>query len=537
MYLRCAGKQLGLSFTKTKKTERFIVNKIELIESIKLNQRVYEKSGNRLTVVEGEHDYSANPDIHAMLNVYTGGSADDRAHEISLVLEGYQVNRANKEIDLPIVTIIHRDGYLAETMDRLREEQVESRKHLVVKKVLANTKDSAINPLDIKIGFNQPISVERGYIKNFLLTLLTPAEAEKPYEGMDGFVDSLITKVFELTQCDKPVIPKMFDPNCNRELQRLAYCHISDEEHETGVTFQTVANRLHIEGTIAGAGSQMRELFWRARDIAHTFAMPVLADLITTMDVAGFDDIYTNTVETEETMTQYARRCISNAIKDFPCFANPTTFNIKANRVVSIDLQDVDAERDHRKNSLFLQAARMVAMNKVNYCYSDLINSDMNSIYNDYYKELAVELEKHKKALVIEGIDYYKHDSRLMTILEIDARERRKLGVDIIISTDNIAYYYDNTKAHTALNDANRVYIFSELKGDNLAAFKDMFTDDDLVMSDMAGLSDLGFMSYARVYRTPLIITRYHLNRLAWLHCYNSHEIKERTEKKVYPHC
>ena len=513
------------------------MNKKNSIESVRLNQRVYRKSGNDLTVIDGEYDYSANPDIHAMLNVYTGGSADDRAHEISSVLESYQINHSSKGFDLPIVTIIHRDGYLAETIDRLREEQIESRKHLVVKKVLANTKDCAINPLDIKIGFQQPIPIERSYIKNFLLTLLTPAESENPYEGMDGFVDSLITKVFELTQCDKPVIPKMFDPNCNRELQRMAYCHISDEELETGITFQTVANRLHIEGEISDSGSQMRELFWRSRDIAHTFSMPVLADLITTMDVAGFDDIYTNTVETGETMAQYARRCISNAIRDFPCFANPTTFNIKSKRVVSIDLQDVYAGNDHRQNSLFLQAARMVAMSKVNYCYSNIMLSGVNSIYDDYYIELARELEKYKKALVIEGVDYYKHDSRLLAMLDIDARERRRLGVNIIISTDNLACYYDKTKTYTAVSDANRVYIFSRLNADNLAAFKDMFTGDDLVMSDMAGLGNLEFMSYSRVYRTPLIITRYHQNRLAGLHCYKSHKIKEHAEKKVHPHC
>lgn len=488
------------------------MNKIPDISGVKLNQRTYNQSGNELTITENMD--KPCPDIHALLTVYTGGTPADRAIEIHNVLEGFNINGGVLMEDLPIVTIIHKDGAMADVVDMIKEQQIESCKHLVVNKVLANTKESAINPLDIKIGFDQPIAIERSYIKDFLMTLLTPLEADKPYDGIGGFVDHLITKVYELTQGDTPAIPKMFDAHYNRELYRISRSLINvTDEGEAGYTAQTIANALHVEGEIAGAGSRMRELFWRARDIAHTFAMPVLADLITTMDIAGFHYIYTNTVETGETLPQYARRQILEAIKKYPCFANPTAFNINANRIAAIDLQDVDAGRDHRQNSLFLQAARMVAMKKVNYCRSDLMLGDMDAIYDDYYTELARELEKHKKGLVIEGVDYYKYDPRLMAALELDARERRRLGINIIISTDNIADFYDETNTYTAVSDANRLFIFSEFEGDNLVAFNKMFTSNKMVMSDLANMDELGFMSYVRPYRTSLITTRYHLNR------------------------
>ena len=487
------------------------MNKIPDISSVKLNQRTYSQSGSELTITENMD--KPCPDIHALLTVYTGGVAEDRALEIHSVLEGFNSNSEVLMEELPIITIIHKDGAMADVVNVIKEQQIESCKHLVVNKVLANTKESAINPLDIKIGFDQPIAIERSYIKDFLMTLLTPREAKQPYNGIGNFVDHLITKVYELTQGDTPAIPKMFDAHYNRELYRMSRPFIDITEGSAGYTAQTIANALHVEGEIAGTGSRMRELFWRARDIAHTFAMPVLADLITTMDIAGFHYIYTNTVETGETLPQYARRQISEAIKEYPCFANPTMFNIDANRIVAIDLQDVDAGRDHRQNSLFLQAARMVAMKKVNYCRSDLLLGDMDAIYNDYYTELAREVEKHKKGLVIEGIDYYKRDPRLMAALELDARERRRLGINIIISTDNIADFYDETNTYTAVSAANRLFIFSEFEGDNLVAFNKMFTSNKMVMSDLADMEELAFMSYVRPYRTSLITTRYHLSR------------------------
>lgn len=487
------------------------MNNMPDISKIKLNEKFYVESGNELSLLDNEPEI--HRDIHALLSVYTGGSGRDRSLSIQELLQGYQISNGALMTDPPIITIIHKDGFVADIIDVVREGLPLSRQHLAVNKVLANRKESAINPLEIKIGFDKPIPRERQYIKEFLLTLLTPMEAEKPYGGIEGLVDVLIDRVYELTHGIDAAIPKLFDTKHSRELNTWAARHLTDHDLENGVTVQTIANRLHVAGECEDKDSEEREFLWRARDIAHSLAMPVLADLIKTMDIAHLDMHYTNTVETGETVVQYTRRLLGDAIKHFPCFANPTTFNINASRVVAIDLQDVDAGDNHRINSLFFQVARMAGMKKMNYCFSDLMLSDLNGIYENYYKGLARELEDSRKAFVIEGIDYYKYDKRLLESLEVDARERRRLGVNLIISTDNLGDFHDETNTYTAVSDANRLYIFAGFEGDNLAAFNKMFTSNETVMADIENMNELAYMSYVRPYRSSLRVTRYHLNR------------------------
>lgn len=487
------------------------MNKMPDASKVKLNAKVYAKSGDELNLLDYEPEIER--DIHALLSVYTGGRSEDRALPIQELLQSYQINNGALMTDPPITTIIHRDGYVADMIDLVREELPISRQHLAVNKVLINRKESAINPLEIKIGFDKPIPTERRGIKEFLLTLLTPMEAEKPYDGIEGLIDVLIDRVYELTQGKDAVIPKIFDTMYSRELTTWAVRHLTDHDLENAVTAQVVANRLHVAGECEEKNSEEREFLWRARDIAHSLAMPVLADLIRTMDVARLDMHYTNTVETGETVVQYTRRILGDAIQQFPCLANPTKFNINASRLVAIDLQDVEAGDNHRQNSLFFQAARMAGMKKMNYCFSDLMLSDMNGIYENYYKGLARELEDSKKALVIEGTGCYKYDKQLLALLEVDARERRRLGINLIISTDNLSDFYDEKNTYTAVGDANRLYIFAGFEGDNLAAFNKIFTSNETVVADIKDMNELAYMSYVRPYRSSLIVTRYHLNR------------------------
>lgn len=423
---------------------------------------------------------------------------------------------------LPLITIIDKGISSTGFINLIRDALPNNQKHLATSKKLRKTKEYAINPFDIKVGLTKPLESEKNQMVSFLTALLTPAENSEPYPSTQAFVSFLIERVFEMIQEDTTAgDPKMYVYGYNSELDNLIDNYGIIEFSETQITNQdgstsTTIDRenfdkisafeltrvLHIEGERYASGSDQRIELWRARDLAHRTAMPILPDVVSILNDSVTATIYKNEIDTGETMIDFAQRTISEVSSMYPCFSNFTQFDVDSARIVALDLQEVLDKNNRWQSSLFLQIARMIGVKKISLTEEDLSDGRIPEIYQNYYRQQLRNLESDRKVLAIDEMHNAKGDKALMKLLETDAREGRKWGLELMFASQNLTDFDFGEGEHRVqlLSYVTNLAVCSEPKANDLDSFKKYFTDNPAVLGDLSriGLSKDGltYMSY-----------------------------------------
>lgn len=516
--------------------------------TIGLNMKYYGRTDNGIARLSSDQlsTHKMETDHLAKAVFYVGGAAVDRDFQISASLQNYLVKSpvAINPLDLkigynvddipelqplvaPLITVIHNDGFTPQLINTFQEGQPLNKQYLAANIVLANKKHSAINPFDIKVGLNAPMPREKQAISDFLIRLFTPAEASAPYNGIKDLVAALVDKVYSIMLGDDATEPRMYDCFASLKLNNIVtrLSIIGDYEDPKTISFQQISHRLHqVSHRLNQVGAKedesdfIREMAWRGRNIAHRLAMPLLKDLQKILITDYISVVYQHTTnpDTGESLTQFASRVIQDAAQDFPCFTHPTAdkLDLTNTRVVAIDLQDVDSAHDHRHNSLFLRAATMLGTSNMNFSMADVIAADMHDSYRDFYKAVLKKVESVEKVVVIEAANYYKSDERLMMDLLVDIRERRKLGINMVFSGNNLSDFQINDSANSPLAHADELYVFSEFNGDDINSLHQFFYGHPSMIEDVKNMPDYAFMAFIR-YDGSVIRTRHHMNLLA----------------------
>lgn len=423
---------------------------------------------------------------------------------------------------LPLITIIDKGISSTGFINLISDALPNNMKYLAVSKKLRKTKEYAINPLDIKVGLTKPLEAEKNQMVSFLTALLTPAENTSPYASTQAFVNYLIERVFDAVQEDTTSgNPKMHAYGYNKELDNIidAYNIITFQEtkvlNSDGTTSTTIDREkfekissfgltrlLHIEGERYPAGSDERIDLWRARDLAHRTAMPILLDLVSILNDPTTASIYKNEIDTGESMIGFAQRTISEVSSIYPCFSNFTQFDVDSARIVALDLQEVLDKNNRWQSSLFLQIARMIGVKKLSLTEEDLIGGRIPDVYLSYYRSQLRNLETDRKVLAIDEMHNAKGDKALMKLLETDAREGRKWGLELMFASQNLTDFDfgEGEDRVQLLSYVTNLVVASQPKANDLESFTKYFTDNPAVLEQMPriGLSrdGLTFMSY-----------------------------------------
>lgn len=425
---------------------------------------------------------------------------------------------------LPFITIIDKGISSTGFINLIRDALPNNQKHLAVSKKLRKTEPYAINAFDIKVGLRFPLEFEKNQMVAFLTALLTPAETTEPYTGTQAFVSYLIDQVFRLVQEDaSDGDPKMYAYGYNSELDRYIdkYEIIDFKTTETvkadGTTevdidrddfkqlsaFQLTA-QLHVKGEQFPSSSDGRIELWRARDLAHRMAMPVLSDVVKVLSSTTTKNIYTNKIVTGESMVSFAMRTVKEVTSIYPCFSNTTRFDVDSARIVALDLQEVLDKNNRWQSSLFLQVARMVGVKKISLSEEDLLGNQIPPLFLAYYTQQLRNLDSDRKVLAIDEMHNAKGDKALMKLLETDAREGRKWGLELMFASQNLTDFdfgegEDKVKL---LSYVTQLCVCSSPRADDLASFKRYFTEAAGVQADLKriGLSNEGltYLSYIK---------------------------------------
>lgn len=424
---------------------------------------------------------------------------------------------------LPWITIVDKGISSTGFIDLLRDRLPPEMQHLVVARRLRKSKSHSINPFDIKVGLTKPLETERSAIITFLSTLLTPSENNEPYEGTTSFCGTVVDKAFESIQdMGATSTPKMYKPHYSEELDRILqeykvlnyqttrrkdeydrWVEEYDYEVYEPISLFSLVRKLHVLGE--KSYSKLDKLrFWRGRDLAHRYAMPVLTDLISIIDSNEIRTVYTNSVPTGETMPTFALRQIKGIVANYECFCNYTEFDVDTARIVSLDLQDVIDDRNRQQTALFFQVARMIGVKKISLSEDDVKEDKIPALFMNYYQNMLKELNTDRKTLAFDELHNAKSDLTTMKQLEKDCREGRKWGLELILASQYMTDfgYKGQTDIETVdlLGFATNICVCSEPTDKNLETFKENISSNPAIIGefDKIGLSAHGltYLSY-----------------------------------------
>lgn len=417
---------------------------------------------------------------------------------------------------LPLITVIDKGISSAGFIHLIRDALPKHKKHLAVTEKLKKDADYAINPFDIKVGLTRPLESEKNQMEAFLTVLFTPAEADSPYEGTQAFVGYLIERMFDsIQESGENVEPSLYQYGQNTELDEYLIKHsvVTYNQQYDGtpnyhdpesITYFALVRALHLKGEREPRDSVAQAEAWRARDLAHRLAMPLLGSLNKILNDVATIELYTNTVSTGETMPKFASRVIGEITSAYPCFVNHTKFDVDTARVVALDLQEVLNKNNRRQSSLFLQIARMIGVKKLSLTEEDIRSNIIPEMFKPYYREQLRHLNTDKKVLAMDEMHNAKGDKALMALLETDAREGRKWGLELIFASQQLSdfdFEEENIKVKL-LNYVKHLCVCSIPEADDLLSFEKYFSKDPLIKNDMKGISlskhGLTYLSYIK---------------------------------------
>lgn len=228
--------------------------------------------------------------------------------------------------ELPFISIIDIGPSSKGLIDLIQGALPEGKKHYASYDRLKNTREYAINVFDTLLGLRFPLSNHRGYLVNFLCYLATPLGQDSPYDGVQGIADAVVTQVYKDGAARKTA--KTYTQKINAQVDD-ALATLDFEADVKTTKWWDVVDLLYKEGMPHEAS------------LAQRYAVPTLVDIAQCAQSDKVKTIYNGTTKTNEEITTYFWRVMTEMINIYPLIGEPTRFDLGEARIVSLDLDQV----------------------------------------------------------------------------------------------------------------------------------------------------------------------------------------------------
>lgn len=446
------------------------------------------------------------------ISYYVGAAGAGKTSRMIDELLNTVVAAADVE-SMPNITFVHNAVPDSRFIDVIEKKLKPQNAHLVVSKNLINNESCAINPFDIKVGQTRPVKDEVARIAAFLTTLFTPLEMSAPYPSIAPLVQSLIKKLFDSNSYSSQINGhhKMYVRGRNSVVDGTVdkYEVVSSELYSE-ITASQLTRLLHLEGGEHPQGSEQRTELWKARDLVHRTAMPVMVDVIDILD----DMLITypaSMIDTGETVVEFARRIAIDAVAQYPCFSLFTQFDVSDARIVAINLEHVLVDGNHRNNSLFLQIAAMVCTSNLPMlecdAYSNCIDEDFVGYYAHHFIDKNHLKKNHRTLLAIDDMDCVAGEHSIVGLFSSIFRESRKHSLEIMFSSSSLSDFQASpvNASYRLLELVTFLYVLSNPDTTDIEVLKKYFTANNVVLN---GLSSTGVIDNKRTYFSYVVTKR-----------------------------
>lgn len=433
---------------------------------------------------------------------------------------------------LPLITVIDKGISSTGFIHLLSDGLPSNKRSQVVSRQLRKSKEYSINPFDIRPGLQFPLESERDQMITFLTALLTPNERKEPYEDTGAFVARLIDEVFlYYSETDASSAPKKYVSRVNSELDRIIIDNnvikfktkvVFNEDgepieeidiaHPEDTTYLSLVRTMHRMAERYPYDSDEYLSLMRGRDLAQRYAVPILPDFAAILNKPTIKNTYKNKTPGGDSMVDYMLRTITDIQNSYPCFCNPTEFDVDTARVVALDLQHVISKNNKKQTSLFYQVARMVGIKKFSLTEYDLPR--FNDSFQSYYQRMYENIKEDKKILAIDEMHNATDDMTFIKLVDTDVREGRKWGLELIFGSQRLTDFDFGTGEDDIqlLSGVTQLCLCSQISGSELATFRNFFSKNRAIehILPSIGMSSQGlnFLSFTRTknneYCTPL---------------------------------
>lgn len=347
-------------------------------------------------------------------------------------------NRLNEEMclmaglkRLPYMGVIDFGISSSGFIDLIRDALPKGDRHLANYIRLQNNETNVMNQLDTTPGNRYPLQREREYMRNFFVTMATPAGQTKSHRYMSNFVDAVLAKVFfsgsDVTETGQPNDrgrPKTYSHSTNKIVAAAVdAARISYNEDTTW---------WQIEDALFDAGKSYES------SVAHRYAMPTMNNLL---EIASDSEIKRRFEEAVDdsgiSVASEFNLMIHSSQGMYPMFSGTTNFDIGAARVIALDLQDVvpigSSSEAAKQATLMFMMALNAFMSKIAIIKEDI--PFCNQRYQQHLMRRATELEEDYKRLFIDEYHLAKNNAMLTESVLLYGRTSRKWKLELQLAS------------------------------------------------------------------------------------------------------
>ncbi|OCP68399.1 hypothetical protein [Vibrio parahaemolyticus] len=360
-------------------------------------------------------------------------------------------------------------------------EQIRKYTELVNQKVVEHkwdpdTQNWNINPLETRIGFNEPTKQELEFMTNFYVTICSQPETGMPKEGTSKLLESLITEVFDNANDRRSM--RMFEPSMDPNLAQFAR-----------KIFHSNPNVLSDVSIF-----ELRDMFFqqgqhKAALRAHRLAMPTVNTLVQCLSNSA--DIKE---EHDPTLIQYIKGMLNSHIQKMPHLAKASTIDFQAANIIAFDMKPVAKSKSNQgKLETFAQYLLAMQLGMRKFTLDENVYTSCQPLYKKYWKNEVAKYGHLPKCLAWDewhalsvkethdGKEYSKSQAGAEYV-DFLIREAPKWDLSVSLASHRVADFTE-----TMIGMSTNRFFFSGLEEEEIEVIR---TKIGLTDSEVQALKD-----------------------------------------------
>ncbi|ERL63167.1 ATPase AAA [Piscirickettsia salmonis] len=323
---------------------------------------------------------------------------------------------------LPRIAIIDIGPSSKGFISLLKEGLASEDKNIVIYHRLKLEDGHAINPFDTQLGARFPTKLHRSFLINLLSLLYVERVKDDIPNGMSGMLSLLVDELyrqFSDSEQPKPYIPHM-DSYLEEKISQI------NIEINPEMTWWQLTDSLFEKG------------YFDLAIRAQKYAMPILADTISTAHFHGIKDIYSKVSlpGTQEDFISAFCRTMSAVIRNFPTLTSPTQLSLEKARIIAFDLEDVarsGSAAAEKQTAVMYMLARHAMAQHYFLRHDDIRSFPRN--YHPYHEERVREILEEPKRIVYDEFHRTANSPSVREQVIQDMREGRKWKIQISLAS------------------------------------------------------------------------------------------------------
>ena len=311
----------------------------------------------------------------------------------------------------------------------LREALPPDRRHEVGWYRLTLAERHAINPFDTQLGCRYPMPSERDFLVNLLTLVLTRAGDDGLPDGVREGVSLAIDAAFRLrageTAGSEP-----------HEYVRGREAKVDAAIERYGVALEAGATWWDVIDALFEAGDETSAM------LAQRFAVPELLDLITTIRDARIQDLIGSAKYGAggESVTDAFVRTLTGVASRWPNLVSRTRFDVAGVRVAAVDLGEVapDGNPEANRQSAVMYLLTRHALIRHWSMHEDMLDH-VPERYRAWHRRRVRASAEMPKRLCYDEFHRTRSAPAVVAQIERDAREARKLRMEIVVASQRLA--------------------------------------------------------------------------------------------------